>query len=75
MQWAPEENLTLVAAHSQLALHTEDRGPGQRPRIVGAVGIEVASLIQKSFIANSVAPTPHSNWGHLVTNSELSAAR
>jgi hypothetical protein len=30
--------------------------------LVGAVGIEIASLLSKSDKGNGVAPPPHSNW-------------
>jgi hypothetical protein len=33
--------------------------------LVGAVGIEIASLTSKSFRGNGVAPPPHSNWSLL----------
>jgi hypothetical protein len=33
--------------------------------LVGAVGIEIASLTSKSFRENGVAPPPHSNWSRL----------
>jgi hypothetical protein len=37
----------------------------QSVRLVGAVGIEIASLTSKSFRGNGVAPPPHSNWSLL----------
>jgi hypothetical protein len=33
--------------------------------LVGAVGIEIASLTSKSFNTNGVAPPPLSNWSHV----------
>jgi len=40
--------------------------------MVGAVGIEIASLTHKSKKGNGVAPPPHSNWCQLVpTVTEL----
>ena len=35
---------------------------GDAQRRVGAVGIEIASLIYKSFKRNGVAPPPKFNW-------------
>ena len=33
--------------------------------MVGAVGIEIASLLSKPNKGNGVAPPPHSNWSLL----------
>jgi hypothetical protein len=49
--------------------------PGESKRkLVGAVGIEIASLLSKSNKGNSVAPPPHSNWSRMEpTTAKLSA--
>jgi len=48
----------------------------QQEGLVGAVGIEIASLTSKSFIINGVAPPPHPNWSFLepcnILNRQLS---
>ena len=46
----------------------------QSVRLVGAVGIEIESLLSKSNKGNGVAPPPHSNWSLLEpTRAKLSA--
>jgi hypothetical protein len=39
--------------------------------LVGAVGMEFASLLSKSNEENGVAPPPHSNWYQLVPKWNL----
>ena len=58
-----EAHLFLIAAFCRLAKslsHSEQMG-----WLVGAVGIEIASLTSKSFSRNGLAPPPHSIWSRL----------
>jgi hypothetical protein len=53
----------LIAAFCRLAKLL--RRSEQMGWLVGAVGIEIASLTSKSIRGNGVAPPPHSNWSLL----------
>jgi hypothetical protein len=67
----PQNSRVIVLEDSVCTVAIEVQ---KSPLLVGAVGIEIASLLSKSNKGNDVAPPPHSNWSLLeATPAKLSA--